>query len=590
MSGAVAKAEDGTIYFGSESGVCYFNPHTPLYNYPTPPVVITGFSIIDKNNIHTGNFTDVPLSDDRVELNYDQSTINISFNVLDFSLNDVVEFSYQLKGLDDAWYNIQNDKQLVFRNLRPGKYTFSIRARMRHQEWSDNVTKLVIVINPPFWLSWWAKTIYGLLILLIIYYVIRFYKNKLDLEHSLYYEKKTLQQVQELNEERLRFYTNITHELRTPLTLIIGPLEDIISDSTVQPPLSRKINAIYRSANRLLGLINQILEFRKAETGNRELELINGDLGATVREIGLKYQELNLNNEVEIIIQVPENPINLYFDPEVISIILDNLLSNALKYTPKGQVHLELHYTEEEELVQIIVRDTGYGISANALPRIFDSYYQEKGEHQMSGTGIGLSLVKSMVKLHQGTIQVNSQVNQGTEFTISLSASNTYPDSIHRDSPVITETEGTSNKVMLIVEDNKEIREYIRESFMDTFDIHTASNGNEGLQKAIEYSPDIIISDVMMPIMDGIELCKALKEDLRTSHIPVILLTAKDSIQDKTEGYSVGADSYITKPFSARLLEIRINNLFDLRKKMYNLYTNPIAQKQGLLNESFKQA
>lgn len=589
MSGAVAKAQDGTIYFGSESGICYFNPRLPLYAYKTPPVVITELGVIDRNNIHTGSLTDIPLSSNKVKLNYNQSTINISFNVLDYSLNDAVEFSYQLKGMDNAWYNIQNEKQLVFRNLRPGKYEFSIKTRMRHQEWSDNITKLEIVIYPPFWLSWWAKTIYGLIILIIIYYIIRFYKNKVNLQNSLYYEKKNLQRVQELNEERLRFYTNITHELRTPLTLIIGPLEDIVTDQTVQPQLSRKIHAIYNSANRLLGLINQILEFRKAETGNKELQIINGDLSTTISEIGLKYKELKHNNEVEIIVQVPDIPICLYFDPEVICIILDNLMTNALKYTSTGHIHLQLLYVEEEELIEIIVRDTGYGISAEALPRIFDSYYQEKGKHQMSGTGIGLSLVKSMVELHQGTIKVKSQLGQGTEFIVSLSASNTYPDSAHRDLPEPHKAEGSPNKIMLIVEDNREIREYIRESFLDSFEIHTAVNGQEGFQKAIEFSPDIIISDVMMPVMDGFEFCKMLKEDIRTSHIPIILLTAKDSIQDKTEGYSVGADSYITKPFSARLLEIRINNLFDIRKKMYNLYTNPVVQKHDTLKESLSK-
>ena len=275
----------------------------------------------------------------------------------------------------------------------------------------------------------------------------------------------------------------------------------------------------------------------------------------------------------------------LFFDKEIITIVLDNLISNAIKYTEQGRVTLSLHQTMRNEVAytEIKVSDTGYGISVEALPHIFDRYYQESGKHQASGTGIGLALVKNLVTLHEGEIRAESVQNEGSTFYISLLTDNIYPNALHADStePVQEEmnqnteleysqeaTLDTGKPILLIVEDNEEIQKYIVESFTDSFEVITANNGEEGKQQALSRIPDIVVSDIMMPVMDGITLCKQLKDDVRTSHIPIILLTAKDSLQDKEEGYEVGADSYLTKPFSASLLRSRINNLLDSRKKL----------------------
>ena len=275
----------------------------------------------------------------------------------------------------------------------------------------------------------------------------------------------------------------------------------------------------------------------------------------------------------------------LFFDKEIITIILDNLISNAIKYTEQGKITLSLYPTTRNGVTytEIKVSDTGYGISAEALPHVFDRYYQESGKHQASGTGIGLALVRNLVELHEGEIRVESIQNEGSTFYISLLTDNIYPNALHGDSTKQTEEEmiseavpedsqntepETSKPILLIVEDNEDIQKYIAESFSDSFEVITGSNGEEGKQQALNRIPDIIVSDIMMPVMDGITLCRQLKEDVRTSHIPVILLTAKDSLQDKEEGYEVGADSYLTKPFSASLLRSRINNLLDSRKKL----------------------
>jgi signal transduction histidine kinase/ligand-binding sensor domain-containing protein/DNA-binding response OmpR family regulator len=596
MNATVTKSADGIIYFGSQNGVCWFNANTGLPELKLPEIIISNFAVADKKYAYSGDLMDIPVKG-TVELNYNQNTFSISFNIPDYSLNEKVEFSYQLKGLDDNWFNVQNNKELTFRNLRPGTYTLNIKSRLRNHEWPDNYHTMTIIINPPFWFSWWAKIIYAIGLIIAAFYLTRFYKRKLDLENSLYLEKKNHLQEQELNDERMRFFTNITHELRTPLTLIIGPLEDLTGDSTLQPLQQKKVSSIQRSAKRLLDLINQILEFRKSETRNRRLSVHRGDMAVLVNEIGLKYKELNQNSKVSFQIHVPATPLEMYFDTEVITIMLDNLLSNAIKYTSKGKINLQLKYRTDDEhpYVEILVADTGFGIPTEALPRIFDRYYQVKGEHQMSGTGIGLSLVKSMVDLHQGEIHVDSAPDKGTTFSIRLQLNNTYPDAIQAEQKAVEieeiemEIHFDSRQLMLVVEDNPEINEYIRDCFTEAFDVLVAENGKVGLDIALDKVPDIIISDIMMPVMDGIELCRKLKEDVRTCHIPIIMLTAKDSLHDKTEGYNVGADSYLTKPFSGNLLRSRVNNLLETRKKIAQLFSSAIVSKQSIVQQSISK-
>ena len=490
-----------------------------------------------------------------------------------------------LKGLENSWYTVNENNSVTFRNIPPGKYEFLIKARIHNQEWPEEATSLIIRINPPMWLTWWAKLIYILISISIIYLIIHAYKKKIDLESLYTLEKKNHEQEQELNQERLRFYTNITHELRTPLTLILGPLEDMQKDTSLPTKQVQKLSVIHQSALRLLNLINQILEFRKTETQNKKLCVCKGNLTPLIYEIGLKYKELNQKPKIDFRIQTEKEEMLLFFDKEIITIILDNLISNAIKYTEQGRVTLSLCQTTRNEVsyTEIKVSDTGYGISAEALPHIFDRYYQESGKHQASGTGIGLALVRNLVELHEGDIRVESTPNEGSTFYISLLTDNIYPNALHTDSTETKEkpedqeaitddsqTAATENSkpILLVVEDNEEIQNYIAESFSDSFEVITGNNGEKGKQQALNRIPDIIVSDIMMPVMDGITLCRQLKEDVRTSHIPVILLTAKDSLQDKEEGYEVGADSYLTKPFSASLLRSRINNLLDSRKKL----------------------
>ena len=585
-SSCVTQSKNGQIYFGSINGVCCFNPDITMNEQPAPAAVVTEMKILGRLSNLENNDMIINLSKGQnVELSHAQNSFGLTFNVQNYSLVNQVEYVYMLKGLENSWYTVNENNSVTFRNIPPGKYEFLIKARIHNQKWPEEATSLTIRINPPLWLTRWAKLIYILVSISITYLILHAYKKKLDLESLYTLEKKNHEQEQELNQERLRFYTNITHELRTPLTLILGPLEDMQKEASLPAKQAQKLSVIHQSALRLLNLINQILEFRKTETQNKKLCVSKGNIAPLIYEIGLKYKELNQNTKIDFRIQIEKEEMFLFFDKEIITIVLDNLISNAIKYTEQGCVTLSLHQTMRNEVAytEIKVSDTGYGISAEALPHIFDRYYQESGKHQASGTGIGLALVKNLVTLHEGEIRAESIQNEGSTFYISLLTDNIYPNALHADStePVQEEmnqnteleysqeaTLDTSKPILLIVEDNEEIQKYIVESFTDSFEVITANNGEEGKQQALSRIPDIVVSDIMMPVMDGITLCKQLKDDVRTSHIPIILLTAKDSLQDKEEGYEVGADSYLTKPFSASLLRSRINNLLDSRKKL----------------------
>ena len=432
MDGSTCITPDGTLFFGSQNGACYFNPRELSSPREVSPVTITQFFIYNKQTESRDTRLPVPISNRIVELPYNQNTFNISFNVLDYTQSSQVEFSYMLEGLENAWYSTQGDNQVTFRNIPHGNYVFKVKTRFRNQEWNENAAQLTVVIAPPLWLTWYAKLGYVILFIFALYALLRFYKRKLDLESSLEVERKQSLNKQELNEERLRFYTNITHELRTPLTLILGPLEDLLSDATLSPKHANKISIIHDSATRLLNLINRILEFRKTETQNRKLSVAKGDLGQLVQEVGLRYKELNPNNKVNYHIHIETEDTEIFYDADMITIILDNLMSNAAKYTSEGDITLSLRSVEENQIkyTEISVSDTGHG--------------------------------------RYRTLQANK-------------------------------------------------RGYAHQPY------------------------------------------------------PCNLTDGKDSLQDKEEGYASGADSYLTKPFSAKLLHSRINNLLETRKKIASL-------------------
>ena len=582
VEASAVTTPDGTIYFGSPGGICFFNPQQLTEPKAVSPIQIINCERVGKLSDQFASRLISPNKEGIICLSHDDNTFKINFTIKDFSQEGNVEYSYMMKGLDDQWYETEGDNEVTFRNLKPGDYTFIIRAKLKNQDWEDASTaEMKVVVNPPLWLTWWAKLCYVLLIMGILGYFFRSYQKQLLLRNSLVQEKWESKQRQQVNEERLRFFTNITHELRTPLTLILGPLEDLMEDKEIAERVHHKIGCIHASAERLLNLINDILEFRKTQTQNRKLTVAKANLGAFVREIGLRFKDLNQNSRLNIRLNIKTGVPELYFDSEVINTVINNLMSNAIKYTPEGSITLSLTMPEDNT-VAIAVEDTGYGIDKDALPHICDRYYQENGNHQASGTGIGLALVKSLATLHQAELTFESEKGRGSKFTFSLKADRTYPEALHKDdnqdlatAENAEENETTSKEptedirpLLLIVEDNADIRLYIEESLHEDYRIIQACNGREGMEQAFSKVPDIIVSDIMMPEMDGIKMTHILKEDIRTSHIPIILLTAKTSINDQEEGYDSGADSYLTKPFSAKLLHSRIRNILSGRRRL----------------------
>lgn len=597
-SASSTHAANGDLYFGAVNGLCNFNPEAVLKGLPVPKPVISSFNVLmPENNFDASESrVDIPV-DNTIELSFEQNSFAFAVNAQNYALNQSAEYSYQIVGLNNNVFKIQNNNEVIFRNLPSGMYTVRIFCKMPCSLSDDLIfTDLNITINPPFWRSKLALFVYFVIICAIVFLVFFAYRRRLKISYQLKIETQKHIQETKLNDERMKFYTNITHELKTPLTLIIGPLDDLSKDQSIPPEISPKINSVKENSLKLLKLINKLLDFRKASLGYKQLAVKFGKLSEIVMHIGLKFKESNLNKNLDIEISVPDSDPEIYYDEDIISSILENLISNAVKYTARGYVRIGLKQVihNNKQCMEISVADSGTGISKEALPKIFNRYYQENTGHQASGTGIGLSLVKDFVELHKAEITVESVVNQYSVFNVYLSVNESYSDSQrvekkpaseiilqeHEKSEIIqAESVNDSKKLMLVVEDNKDIADYIRDSFISEFDVYWAPDGKEGIAAAEKLIPDIIISDIMMPVMNGTEFLKRVKNEIKTSHIPVILLTAKDTQTDKEEGYIAGADSYLTKPFSASLLKSRVENILNSHEKMRKYYCSSTFDK-----------
>lgn len=572
--GCAARDADGRIIFGSHDGLFSFNPEWLSANIPLPPPVVTGVTVYGEHQGADDKEIFVPKTP--LKLDYTENTLRVDFGILDPSVAPAIIWTYNVEGVDNRWLPVSPESGILLRELPPGDYRLAIKASVPNQT-DEAVTVLPFTINPPLWATWWAKSLYALIIALLIWYGLRFYRKRLDLEYDLALERKKSIHQRELNAEKLRFFTNITHELRTPLTLILGPLEDMKSDRQLTPAQAGKIGMVHKSALRLLDLINTILEFRKTETQNRHLTVDRADLASLVNEIGVRYHELNTNRELAVSTEIEPGDYTLWFDRETVNIIIDNLMSNACKYTVSGKVTLKLSHTSESGVpfTEVSVSDTGLGVDHDSLPHIFDRYYRDSRASNRLGTGIGLALVYNLVQLHQGEIFVDSEPGKGSTFRFRLQTENCYPNapraavketgaSTPDPQPEISEQTSDLPRV-LVVDDDIDILSYISGILDGKYIVDTATDGKDGLEKAREKMPDIIVSDVMMPKMDGMDMVRKLKESPETSHIPVVIVTAKIAEEARLEAYESGADSFITKPFSSKLLLARLKNILVTR-------------------------
>lgn len=548
------KDHTGRMYFGGYNGIVTFHPDSILENTSVPPVVFTKLRLF-KTEVSIGDKSKLlkqPLSETKeLKFRYNQNVFSIEFAVLNFINPDNNKYAYILEGFEKKW-NFVDNPVATYMNLKPGTYRFLAKGSNNDDEWNSTPIIVKIKVMPPPWKSWWAFLLYAIIIMTGFMYIMRLIKGRLKLEQSLYLEQLENKKQNELTQSKLRFFTNISHELRTPLTLIISPVESLVN-STSDIHIRKQLIMIQSNANRLLRLLNQLLDFRKQETKNLKLKVAEGNIVKFIREIELAFQEYARLKNISLNFESDSDEIKVWYDREEMEKVFFNLLSNAFKFTHNGgAIDIRLRGTAEH--VEISVEDNGIGIPAEHLEKIFDSFYQVENLDVINhGFGIGLALTKAIIELHHGTIKVESvqtENKKGTKFTILLKTGKSefsddqivsgYTNSEQVDSYLSLETESLSlsqnvlnakvkeDYLILVVEDNQEIRSYIRSRLEQVYKVKEAADGKEAWEIASKILPDIVISDVMMPVMDGITLTKRIKSDERTCHIPVILVTARN--------------------------------------------------------------
>jgi len=508
---------------------------------------------------------------DKIILKHFQNFISIEFTALNYINPSQTYYRYKLEGVDDTWRIIKSNEGIgkaAYTNLSPGTYNLIVYAANNNQNWDNNFGTITIVIKPPFWKTIWARLLMSIFILTMIIFVFRFIAKQNR-------EKIKKQQKEELDQIKYNFFTNISHELRTPLTLIITPLESIIK-RTADITLNKQLSGIHRNAIELLGLVNQLLAFRKLEVKGETLNVSFCNLNDLLEKITPSFAGLASEKGIKFKVNLPDFDIYINIDKDKIHSIINNLLSNAIKFTDKnGEIELSIICDQTDSDVVISVKDTGRGIDKNDIENIFNRFYQAKNQDNNTGSGIGLHLVKEYTELHDGKVDVQSTINEGSIFTITLPAE-LRASNLKLSAKEIKNNLSESEISILIIEDNNEFREFLYDELIIRYNVLTAINGKDGLEKAEKYHPDLIITDIMMPEMSGLELCKLVKNNLQISHIPVILLTAKSSDEVQIEALEAGADDFIAKPFNLDILQLKIQKLIDQQEDRRQLFKKNI--------------
>ena len=604
------QAEDGTLYFGGLNGVTKFHPKDLKQNegYKTP-IYITRLQLLEQDAEEFIDKTEDYLATKSIQLSPNVEILELEISILDYERSEVNQYAYQIEGYQNQWIYTKENKISII-NLPYGNYQLRLKGRGASGTWSSQILSIPIIVRTPFYLQWWfivavAVLIAGSIMVGMRWRVVKLHKDRERLEREvknrtrqIEFDRQTIakqaEDLQQLDKAKTRFFSNITHEFRTPLTLITGPTEQLLSEN--QSGATRKrLSGIAKNARSLLELINQLLDLSKLEGGQMKIEVARGDIVKYTRELVNRFKPLADKKEQQLIFKSDQNAWETHFDKRKWDKVIYNLLSNAVKFTPNdGTVELFLRKTQtpENEEIRLIVKDTGIGIEEKTIEQIFDRFYQvdPSSTRVQGGTGIGLALVKELVELQDGKISVTSKPGQGTMFEVNLpvleskgvlssseqSSISSFPVFSFQDNtppadqlqtPVFEET---GKLELLIIEDNYEMWDYIR-LCIDTskYNISDASNGEEGIEIALRSIPDLIISDVMMPKKNGFEVVQTIRDDIRTSHIPIVLLTARASLESRLKGIERGADAYLTKPFSPKELALRIQKLIEIRESTF---------------------
>jgi len=590
---AVFKNKEGKIYIGCTKGYTVFDPNTIHFNKTAPQPHFTQL-LIENEEIQPCQFykNRIVLSSSisslkKIVLHYDDKNFTLNFSALSYIHPDKNRYRYKLTGFDDHWIETKSGIGTAsYSNLNQGTYQLLVYACNNDNVWSTIPLKLEIVMMPPFWFAWWAILIYIILGLVVLWYIVNFNLRKQQREFESTQRMREAKQLHEMDEMKFRFFTNISHEFRTPLTLIIGPVEKLMREIKSEEQQTM-LSIIQRNANGLLELVNQLLDFRKLDVQKDTLNISVGDIVAFIKDICYSFTELANRKSINFTFSTSISELRMEFDPEKMRKIVTNLLSNAFKFTPiSGKIDINIsliqQLNDDKKLLKFSVSDTGIGIPANDLERVFERFYRVENTENgnQTGTGVGLHIVSEYVRLHFGDIGVESTPGKGSTFSFVIPANqqiyketitlnNTEEATVDELTEEETLVEDLRNKLplMLIVDDNEDFRNFISAMFTDSYRILKAEDGEKAHKVILDKMPDIIISDVMMPNMDGFELCRLVKQDIRISHIPIILLTAKAGDENKYIGLEAGAEDYIAKPFNMEMLSLKVSKIIDRQKK-----------------------
>ena len=596
---AFCKLANGNLAFGGVNGINIFDPKKVLGASFTPSVFITGIQIGNKMLVpgdNSGVLKQTIEQTNSIILNHLQDVVTLEFSSLDFTAPQQNKYRYQMMGIDDEWVESGTRRTATYLHLPAGKFVFKVQGSNSQGIWSDHIAELKIKVLPPWWNSWWSYVLYAMLIALAIRAYLNFRVNKAKLESQLNYEQLAAKRAKELDTIKTQLYTNITHEFRTPLTVILGMAQQVIDKPEEQ--LESRMNMIVRNGRSLLNLVNEMLDLSKLETGKMQLRLSHGNVIHFLRYVVESFHSLAESQQKQLHFLTDLDSLYVEYDQEKLKQIVSNLLSNAIKFTPqKGNVYISVMENSQSEMsrLTIKVKDTGIGIPEDQLQYVFDRFYQLDNSHtrKMEGTGIGLALTKELVKLMEGDIVVKSPpsgAHKGSEFAVMLplkkvgaadeilhkdlrseSASPAVMDSQSNVSVPTAEKNKTTAPLILLVEDNADVVAYTA-SCLPEYRLAVGKDGREGFEIATDLIPDLIITDIMMPFVDGFEMVNKLRHNETTSHIPVIMLTAKADITSKIEGLEQGADAYLEKPFNKDELLVRVRKLLEMRKNLQQYY------------------
>lgn len=611
--GAGLKLPNGEMYFGGLEGFNHFIPAELNYNRNIPVVIFTGLTV-DNTSVVPGHkaVIDKQIAMAReIRLDYKQN-FSIDFEALDFTNPHECQFMYRLEGFDRSWNRIGTSRSAVFTNLDPGNYILQVKAYNPNSGWTTPAATINIYIKPPFWRTGYAYAVYVLLVIFIIwgvrYRAIRRLKQKfaaeqerLQIRQLIAEERKEAERQRAFDEVKIKFLTNLSHEFRTPISLIAGPVQTLIEGEMDQEKKGQ-LSMVKRNTRRLLNLVNQLLDFRKLEEQELRMNPSPGDLITFVREVVESFKDLADRRHIQFLFNSTLDSYYTDFDKDKIERILFNLLSNAFKFTGRdGQVSLEVNKEADSGDINILVADNGIGMSPDEQARIFDRFFQGETHPGImnQGSGIGLSITREFIRLHGGNIEVNSQYGKGSVFTVRLPLEELQapiPATVREETITMRAVpepydDSDQSLTILLIEDNDDFRTYLRDQLKPFYKIIEAVDGREGWQKALSGHPHVIVSDISMPYMDGITLSKKLKADKRTAHIPIILLTALTGDAWQLNGLKTGASDYLTKPFSAEILKIKIGNLASLNqsfKETYSRRFEVITQQPEALSENEK--